>query len=342
MPEFKIVNPLEYGGWDELIGSHHGGTVFHSSAWAKVLVSSYGYVPRYLLSSCNDMILPAMEVPGFLSGRKGISLPFTDYCDPLLSDGKSFADTAALLAKVGKSYNWRSFELRCQDRSVSSTVASSTFLIHVLDLKHGKAKILSKVRDSTRRNVRKAEKEGITVDMSTSPDAMEEFYRLNLLTRKEHGLPPQPKRFFRYLAKEIEKGKLGVIATGYFRGKAIASAVYLQFKRKAVYKYGASDPRFLAYRGNNLVMWKAIEWFAERGFDSLCFGRTEPDNEGLRQFKTGWGAREEEIHYYRYDLRRSEYMQRRSLVKGIHNRLFRAMPIPINRIVGELFYKYVA
>lgn len=342
MPEFEPVNPLEYCGWDELIGSHPGGTVFHSTAWAKVLISSYGYVPRYLLSSRNDMIIPVMEVPGFLTGRKGISLPFTDYCDPLLSDGISLTDTAALLAEVGKLYKWRSFELRCHDFSIPSAITSSTFLSHILDLKPGKDKILSTVRDSTRRNIRKAVKEGITVEMLTSLDAMGEFYRLNCLTRREHGLPPQPKRFFINLAKEIEKGKLGVIATGYYRGKAIASSIFLQFKRKAVYKYGASDPRFLSYRGNNLVMWKGIEWFTERGFDSLCFGRTEPDNEGLRQFKNGWGAREGKFFYYRYDIRRSEYERHRSLVKGVHNRMFRGMPIPVARLVGELFYKYAA
>jgi hypothetical protein len=43
-------------------------------------------------------------------------------------------------------------------------------------------------------------------------------------------------------------------------------------------------------RANNLVMWEAIRWFSRNQFRSLHFGRTDQVQEGLMQFKRGWGA----------------------------------------------------
>src|SRR5437764_9498199 len=49
--EVTIVNPLVEREWDEWIDSHPETTAFHSSAWARVLVETYGHLPCYLQSA---------------------------------------------------------------------------------------------------------------------------------------------------------------------------------------------------------------------------------------------------------------------------------------------------
>ena len=83
---------------------------------------------------------------------------------------------------------------------------------------------------------------------------------------------------------------------------------------RAIYKFGASDPKFQELRGNNVVMSRAIEWCAGHGMEALDFGRTETTNDGLRRFKLGWGAEETEIQYSRYDPR--ENQQGRSKIQN--------------------------
>ncbi|MCK4795445.1 MAG: hypothetical protein KAV87_67570 [Desulfobacteraceae bacterium] len=94
-------------------------------------------------------------------------------------------------------------------------------------------------------------------------------------------------------------------------------------------------------RANNLVMWKAIEWYGQNNFETFFFGRTEIDNKRLRQFKSGWGAEERIINYYRYYLKKEKFVGRTNIGAGFSHRIFTRMPIPLLRIAGALLYRHV-
>ncbi len=87
--DIKIINPLKYDGWDELLIANHGYTIFHTSTWARVLYESYHYDPVYFtLFKKNKLsaLIPVMEVKSILTGCRGVSLPFSDYCDPIMTE----------------------------------------------------------------------------------------------------------------------------------------------------------------------------------------------------------------------------------------------------------------
>ncbi len=77
----EIVNPLLNGEWDSLLKSCANATIFHGSAWARVLCETYGYQPTYFLVREGNRLLgllPCMEVRSWLTGYRGVALPFTD------------------------------------------------------------------------------------------------------------------------------------------------------------------------------------------------------------------------------------------------------------------------
>lgn len=88
-------------------------------------------------------------------------------------------------------------------------------------------------------------------------------------------------------------------------------------------------------------MWEAIRWYARNGYRGFCFGRTEPENKGLMQFKAGWGAEEYPIHYYKYDLKKNSYVTVAVRTQGFHNKIFENMPVPMLRAVGSLLYRHM-
>jgi len=202
-------------------------------------------------------------------------------------------------------------------------------------------KLFSTFRGSTIRNIKKATKEGVKINIDQSFEATKEFYRLNCITRRDHGLPPQPKWFFKNLHDHVISKNLGFVVLASHNGSNIAGAVYFHFGNKAIYKYGASDKGFQHLRANNLVMWEAIKWYSGNGYETLSFGRTEPENDGLRQFKAGWGAREEIIKYFKYDLRRNAFVRADYQLSKVQKQLFRIVPITVSQIVGSVFYKHV-
>lgn len=111
-------------------------------------------------------------------------------------------------------------------------------------------------------------------------------------------------------------------------GKPIAGNVFFHFGKKALYKYGASDKNYQRLRANNLIMWEAIQWYCKNGYTHFCFGRTEPENDGLRQFKNGWGTREYDIRYYKYDLQRNEFIGESSGVAHRYKKYSPECPSP--------------
>jgi hypothetical protein len=342
--DIQIINPLEHPGWDDLILSHPDYSFFHSSAWAKTLSESYSYKPFYFTVFNQDQILaliPIMEINSFLTGRRGVSLPFTDYCDPIMNGNFRFNDLLNDVIGYGKKCGWKSLELRGRNSLLPLTSPSITYLGHTLNLSDKEDQIFSSFRDSTKRNIKKAMKEGVEVNINHSSESVGDFYKLNCMTRKQHGLPPQPINFFKKIYDHIISRDLGFVILASFQDKPIAGAVFFHFGEKAVYKYGASDLTYQNLRANNLVMWEAIKWYSENGYKSLCFGRTEPENQGLIQFKSGWGTREQQINYYRYDFKEEAFIPGHSTTTGFYNRVFRRMPLPLLNKLGTLLYKHV-
>ena len=110
-----IINPIDFPHWNESLRSLPGHTFFHTSSWADVLHRSYGYKPVYFTIWEGDTLsalLPCMDIDSVLTGKRGVSLPFTDYCEPLVSDSGQFEELFAAAVAFGKKRNWRTLELR--------------------------------------------------------------------------------------------------------------------------------------------------------------------------------------------------------------------------------------
>lgn len=340
----SITNPLEHENWDSNLLSHEDYSFFHTATWANILHESYGYKPLYFTMNDKNFstaMIPFMEVNSPLTGKRGVSLPFTDYCEPIISNNGQHEEIFTHATEYGKKNGWKYIEMRGGKKFFDKHEPSEFYFGHTLDLTEGIKKISSKLRDSTKRNIKKAEKEGIKVEITNSRHALNEFTRLNSLTRRDHGLTPQPYYFFNNIYDQILSKNTGTISLATFNNKAIAGNVFFLFGEKAVYKYGASDRNYQHLRANNLVMSKAIEWCCENGYKSLCFGRTEPDNDGLRQFKMGWGTEEDVIKYYKYDIRKDSFVKNPPQVSAFQHKIFNKLPIPVLNALGTLLYKHM-
>jgi hypothetical protein len=340
----EVINPLEIPNWDDLIQSFPEHTFFHGSGWARVLSASYGYAPFYFSlwdGGKLTAVVPFMEVKSFLTGRRGVSLPFTDFCDPLVWDKEKNSELFEAITETGLKRGWRFLEFRGGKDFLGDQSPSDSYYLHALELNTNLEKIYSRLKESHQRNIKKAQKQGLKVELFRSPEAVQQFYRLNSLTRRDHGLPPQPFYFFENINDLIISRNQGFVALADYEGKKIAGAVFFQFGRKAVYKYGASDKKFQSLRANNLVMWEAIKWLAENNYQDLHFGRTDLGHEGLRRFKSSWGAVETQISYRLYDLKNRSFQAKSRNHSDFPKKIFSRMPIPVLNLIGSLAYRHM-
>lgn len=291
------------------------------------------------------MLFPLMEVRSAITGIRGVSLPFSDYCEPLFSDCNEYGDAVNHLLAYGKRHGWKSVELRGGIGCSPKLLPVSDFYRHTLDISLSETELYNRLRDSTRRNIRKSLREGVAVRISNQTQDMAAYYRLHCLTRKRHGMPPQPYRFFNLFQKYLVQKGLGFIVLAEAGGRTAAGAVFLQFGREAIYKFGASNPSFQHLRTNNLVMWEGIRRCRSMGATEFSFGRTEIDNVGLLQFKSGWGAVQETLRYYKANpkgLPAADVTEKRdSLMNGKANRMMSRLPVPALRLIGRAAYRHL-
>jgi hypothetical protein len=342
---FEILNPVEEKNWDDLISAHPDASFFHTAAWARVLCDTYGYQPSYFVVRGKNRVvslIPLIEVNSWLTGKRGVALPFTDSCEPLGCDGSFKEKIVSAIKEYGKQRSWKYLECRWNEHLFGDAPAWNTFFSHQLQLDQNPEALLPCFSDTTRRAIKKSKNGNVKVEVHKTLEAIRAFYSLHCRTRKRHGLPPQPFRFFLNIHKHVLSQNFGFVVLAKVQQTIIAAGVYFHFGKQAIYKFGASDCNYQHLRANNAVMWEAIQWCCRNGFEKLHFGRTSLANEGLRRFKLGWGGQERKIDYFRYDFNKDIYLSGRDDAFGWHNHIFNHLPIPSLRLVGAMIYKHLA
>src|SRR5262249_35848029 len=152
------------------------------------------------------------EVASHFTGRRGVSLPFSDFCQPLVFERLDRELFMNELVELGRQRKWRHFELRGGRNVLPDSAASpSQYYGHKLHLNAGLDNFFDSFQSSVRRAIRKAEKSQLAADVSGTWEAMADFYKLHVRTRRRHGLPPQPLSFFRNIHQEIIRAGLGFV-----------------------------------------------------------------------------------------------------------------------------------
>ena len=338
-----VINPLDNSNWNETLLSCGQGTIFHTANWARLLAESYGYHPAYFTlyeEGAFKGCLPLMEVKSVLTGRRGVCLSFSDYCGSLVEGRDDFQLLFDSILELGRMSGWRYAEFRGEE-FLDKELPASVYAHHMLKLSPDEGLMHSRLRESTARNIRKAQKEGVTVEICQSLRGVRDYYHLHCLTRKRQGVPPQPRAFFEKLHEHVISQGLGFTALARNGQAIVAGMICLHFGSNAVYKYGASDPDFQHLRANNLVFWEAIKTCASEGFTSLSLGRTDLDNEGLLNFKNGWGGSRSDLNYYRYDFKINGFVCDTERDLGGYKNMLKKLPINVLRFLGKMAYRHM-
>jgi hypothetical protein len=339
-----LLDPLTHPGWDSLVAGHSESSFFHGRAWARVLQESYGHRPFYFCRLVNgelEELLPVMEVSSPWTGRRGVSLPFTDFCGLLRTRDVDGARLHNMALEKGPERNWRYLECRTRRHEWPGSSPALVFYGHSIALDRGRQTLFNGFKSATQRNVRRAEASGLQIAFDNSQESMRDFYWLHNLTRRRHGVPPQGFKFFEYIRRHVLEPGHGFIVTVRTGKLPVAAAVYFCHGRQAIFKFGASNYAFQHLRPNNLVMWEAIKRLAADGFTSLHLGRTSLSNEGLRRYKLGFGAREEKIEYCRYDFLKRAFTGASHPAGETSSRVFYWLPLPLLRLAGRLLYSHL-
>lgn len=340
----EVFNPLSDRRWDDLVNRHPSSSVFHRTGWLEALRSTYGYEPLVITAGPQGAPLSGgvvfCRVSSWITGTRLVSLPFSDHCDPLLNDSQDLSAILNSLRAESSRQGWKYVELRplSQIQDGGHVSESARFCLHELDLGPSLGRLFEGLhRDCMQRKIRKAEREALSYEVGTSKDLVDDFYQLQLITRRRHRLIPQPRFWFQNLMEWMgDDAQIRLVRKG---GTLIAALLTLRHRSSVVYKYGCSDDKFHHLGGIPFLFWRLVEESKLAGVTHIDLGRSDLDQAGLLAFKDRLGATRRSLTYYRYPAaQKTESATNRATPI---RRLFGVLPDILSSTAGRILYKHV-
>jgi len=302
----QCIEPLKDPRWDKFLAKHPRASMFHSSPWLEALSRTYGFQPiAYTTSSAGQDLENAIvvcRVESWLTGRRLVSLPFSDHCEPLVDSKEDQRILTAALERAIEDQRWSYFEIRpLEPFEIVTPLAHTavTYAFHQLDLGPDLDSLFGRFhKSSTQRKIRRAERVRLTYREGSTNALLDDFFRLFTLSRKKQGLAPQSKQWFANLMDCF--GEALKVRVAFNDGQPIAAMITIRHKDTLTYKYGCCDASFNNLGCMHLLFWNAIQDAKAAGLRFLDFGRTNSDQQGLITFKNRWGATQSVLTYSRY------------------------------------------
>ena len=323
--------------------------MFHTTGWLKALRRTYGYDPVAFTTSAPTSELKSSlvfcRVKSWVTGRRLVSLPFSDHCEPLCDSSEDLNSLARHVQTTMERENLRYVELRPVNENFGQTNGTAgfqpaaTFLLHILNLRPDLDEVRRNLdKDSVQRRIHRAVRAGLTEKCGRSDGLLKTFYALFVITRGRHNLPPIPHEWFRNLIQCL--GDALEIRVAYKDNMPISGILTLRFRDVAYYKYGCSDARFNQFGATPWLLWRAIAAAKSNGAITFDMGRTDEDNAGLVTFKNHWVAQPQRLTYWRFPGTASLNSAGSWKLK-MAKHVFSSMPDGLRTLAGRLIYRHI-
>jgi len=234
--EFSLQNESQMKQWDDFVAQHPEGTAFHLTGWIKTIHETYGVKPLlYVLQNGDGQICgaaPFIMITSPITGTRIVSLPFSDHSGPICNDGTQEKE---LLEGIIARYRDRVkyIEIRSPLHDACGLTCRDYYKRHVLTLDADPHVVMKKLEKRTiQYGIRKAARTDLEIREDNSMHGMDEFYRLNRLTRKKHGVPAQPRKFFDKLYDHMVSKGTSYILLAYDGDDAVAGGFSLPIQRQ--------------------------------------------------------------------------------------------------------------
>ncbi len=347
--KFNQLDPIQDPRWMQLVERHPKASVFHSVGWLKALRETYGYEPVAFTTAMpseslrNGLVF--CHINSWLTGRRLVSLPFSDHCEPLCDSLEDLRFLIQALQARMNAEGWKYLEVRPIDSNLGqpgegiSFVPGARYFLHTMDLHPSLAEVFGSLdKDSVQRRIHHAERLGLVEKCGTSDDLLNDFYGLFVITRGRHQLPPIPHAWFRNLIHSL--GDALEIRVAYKDEVPVAAILTLRFREGHYFKYGCSDARFNRFGATPWLLWRAITAAKSSGANKFDMGRTEQGNAGLLSFKDHWAPSPQRLVYWNFPEAfgvRSVDDWKVKMAKSV----FSCIPRKLLAATGRLIYRHI-
>lgn len=340
------IDPKTDPLWLELI-NRHKSDVFQTPEWMNTLSATYNFDFRALVildgSGQARSGIAYCQVEDMMDPRI-VSLPFSDFCDPLVEDAKDWNYLVDALLQNG-----HRISIRCLHNQIP--LHDDRFNLvnrakwHSSDVNNDLDTLWQNLHGSARRAIRKAQREEVDVRIATQKEELRSFYDLHLKVRKyKYHLLAQPYRFFEHIWDQFIAKDSGALMLARHQDIVVGGVLFLEWQNKLYYKFNASSPEYRSLRPNDIVVWEGMKYAHSKGFDYLDFGLSDWDQDGLLQYKRKFATEEKTISFLRHSPAgspsRKEKQLREILPQLTDLFVDERVPDRVTETAGDILYQY--
>jgi hypothetical protein len=304
--EVKSLMPELYRHYNDFLLSHQGALFYYSAKYKDFLVDLLQCQQDYLLAVDGEDIvgvLPLMAIEGKF-GRVYNSLPFYG------SNGGIITGRADAFEALINEYNNRIYE---------GNVASATIIANPLieqdysrlkydltderigqftslELNHPEEEILVRIDPTARRNVKKALKSGVKIEIDNNQiDFLRRVHQESMISI---GGRAKSDTFFSLIEKHFVPGEDYNIYLAKMDSKPIAALFLFYFNRTVEYWIPVTVHDYRTYQPMALIILQAMVDACQNGFRLWNWGGTWLTQDGVYRFKKKWETMEKRYTYY--------------------------------------------
>lgn len=307
MNALRIDDDPHLAEWDAYVRAHPASTIYHLSAWRRVFGEGFGYRAWLLAARAADGairgVLPLYLVRG-LAARRLVAVPFRDRGGPLFDDAAALdallAQAHALAREQHAALILKSLVPLPEVEGLKPLVradhwTNSRMAVSGLDRKA----LWERVGGKNRNMVRQAEQGGLQAVLATAEgDGAARWHRLHRETQHRLGIPAFPLAFFSAMLEALRPTGGVELLEVRKDGLPVSATLLLVHGDTCIYGYSASSAQGQRARANDLMLFEALVYAAQRGLAWFDFGSDSPAQESLLFFKRKWGAEQRRIPMY--------------------------------------------
>lgn len=344
------VSIADKARWDEYVARHELATPYHRFAWQQAVKSAYRHDIAGAIATDPQTdkvvgVFPAvlMRIP--FSGKQVCALPYCDLGFGLADSPEVLNRMQHHLRNVGQKAGSRYLEVRGLTQTPEDTSSLTGQKVRmVLPLPESGELLLKSFKSKLRSQIKKAEKNGLTVQLGDTREFINGFYDVYTQNMRDLGSPVHAKRWFEDIISAY--GKNAVISVVYHENTPIGAGIVIKNAQTASIPWASTLREFNRLAPNMLLYWSLLEHCADNGIETFDFGRSTFE-EGTYRFKKQWGAEPQLLFWQKFGQSGEELPQvqgvgSQSKLRNTIENTWRKLPLGLTIKLGSTIRPYIS
>lgn len=304
---FSISERPARAAWQRFVADHPDGNIFQTPAFAEVVAGTEDWTSRPLaLVDANNGEMAALWPAVLTTVLGGLLRPLATravlFGGMLVAPGRRGEEALAALLPAVNRRAWGRFlftELRHQAAVTAwqAPLAAAGFhwephLNFLIDLRQSEEALWQGLSSSARRNVRSAQKKGVSAVTVSDQAGVETFYGLLCKVYAHAAVHLTDISLFRRAFEVLGPQGQFQIVLALADGIAIGGRASLLYKGRLLDWYAGADREAARFYPNDFLVWHLLQWGHAQGYQVFDFGGAgHPDKPyGVRDFKERFGG----------------------------------------------------